>query len=445
MAVLACVCLISMLLPFSGRAGEPTPGWLDNWPQWRGPESNGCAPRADPPVAWDGDSSKNVKWKAALSGRGSSTPIVWGDQVFVLTAVPTDRVASAAELPEADPRFQKKTKAPDCYYKFLVMSFDRQTGKLRWQQTAAERVPHEGHHETTSYAAGSPVTDGQRLYVSFGSFGTYCYDLNGKLLWQRDLGRMNTRLGWGEAVTPVVHGDALVLNWDQEADSALYCLDTRTGETRWKVGRDEHNTSWNTPFVVENKGRVEVVVNGTKRIRGYDLADGKELWACGGMTLNAIPSPICDGETAYVMSGYGGSAACAIALDAAGEVTDTGKVLWKHVRGTPYVPSPLLVGGRLWFTQANQALLTTLDVKTGKPVLDRVRLPGLKSLYASPVAAAGRVYLVGRDGTTVVLRQGDKLEVLATNHLDDEIDASPAAVGKELFLRGEKFLYCLAE
>jgi outer membrane protein assembly factor BamB len=385
-----------------------------------------------------------LKWKAPLAGRGSSTPIVWGDQVFVLTAVPTDRAATAADLPKGDPRFEKKTIAPACYYQFLVMSFDRGTGKPRWQQTAAERVPHEGHHPTTSYAAGSPATDGRRLYVSFGSFGTYCYDLNGKLQWQRDLGRMNTRFGWGEAVTPVVHGNALLLNWDQEADSALFCLDTRTGETRWKVDRDEHNTSWNTPFVVESKDRATVIVNGTKRARGYDLANGKELWACGGMTLNAIPSPVCDGEAAYLMSGYGGSAACAIALDAAGEVTDTGKVLWKHGKGTPYVPSPLLAGGRLWFTQANQGLLTTLDVKTGKPILDRVRLTGLTSLYASPLAAAGRVYLVGRDGTTLVLRQGDSFEVLATNHLDDEIDASPAAVGKELFLRGEKFLYCLA-
>jgi outer membrane protein assembly factor BamB len=305
-------------------------------------------------------------------------------------------------------------------------------------------VPHEGHHETNSYASGSPATDGKRLYVSFGSFGTYCYDLDGKLQWQRDLGRMNTRNGFGEAVTPVVHGDNLLLNWDQEADSALVCLDKRTGETRWKVARDERNTSWNTPFVIETKDRTEVIVNGTKRARGYDLADGKELWACGGMTVNAIPSPVCDSDAAYVMSGYGGSLACAIALDATGEVTNTGKVLWKRGKGTPYVPSPLLANGRLWFTQSNQGLLTTLEAKTGKPILEGIRLPGLKSIYASPVAAAGRVYIIGRDGTAVVLRQSDRFEVLATNRLEDEFNSSPAAVGKELFLRGEKFLYCLA-
>jgi outer membrane protein assembly factor BamB len=437
----ACITLTVALLTAPGRAGEPASGWLDNWPHWRGPEFNGTAPRGDPPVEWG--EKKNLKWKAPLTGRSSSTPIVWADQVFILSAEPTDRIATAADLLPADTHFEKKTKAPDHFYRFVVQSFDRQTGKLRWQQKAAERLPHEGHHPTHSYAGGSAATDGRNLYVSFGSFGTYCYDLSGKLLWQRDLGRLNTRLGWGEAVTPVIYGDNLLLNWDQEAGSALICLDARTGQTRWKADRDEH-TSWNTPLVVEHKGRAQVIVNGTKRARGYDLTTGNELWACGGMTINAIPSAVADGEVAYLMSGYLGSKACAIALDATGEITETHKVLWKYGKGTPYVPSPLLAGGRLWFTQANKGILTTLDAKTGKPVLDQVRLAGLGELYASPVAAAGRVYLVARDGTALVLKQGDKFEILATNHLDDEIDASPAVVGKELFLRGENYLYCIA-
>jgi outer membrane protein assembly factor BamB len=438
---IACLTLAAALTSASARSADPVPGWLDNWPAWRGPEFNGTAPHADPPVVWG--EAKNIKWKAPLTGRGSATPIVWGDQVFMVTAEPTDRVATAADLPTPDTRFKKNTKPPDHYYRFLVESFDRGTGKLRWRQTAAERVPHEGHHPTHSYSGGSPATDGQRLYVSFGSFGTYCYDLSGKPLWQRDLGRLNTRLGWGEAVTPVVHGDNLLLNWDQEADSALICLNARTGETRWKTDRDEH-TSWNAPLVVEYRGRAQVLVNGTKRARSYDLETGKELWACGAMTVNAIPSAVSDGEVAYLMSGYLGSKAYAIPLDARGDVTDTAKVLWKYEKGTPYVPSPLLADGRLWFTQANEPKLTTLDAKTGKPLLDGVRLEGIRSLYASPVAAAGRVYFVGREGTTLVLRQGDKLEVLATNRLNDEIDASPAIAGKELYLRGEKYLYCIA-
>jgi outer membrane protein assembly factor BamB len=442
MKKIAFFLLVGSMLAVTARAGEGGLTSEDYWPHWRGPQANGTVPKSDPPVVWD--ENKNIKWKAPLSGKGSATPIVWGDQVFVLTAIETDRVAKADELPKQDPRFQKKTTAPTNYYQFVVLSFDRKTGKPRWKQTATEAVPHEGHHPTHSYAAGSPTTDGNYLYVSFGSRGNYCYDLDGNLQWKRDLGRLNTRLGWGEAVTPVIYGDSLLLNWDQEEGSALYCLNARTGETKWKADRDE-KTSWNTPLVVEHKGKMQVILNGTNRVRGYDLETGKELWQCGGMTVNAIPSAVASNGAVYCMSGYNGSNACAISLDAIGDVTDSTKVLWRHDKGTPYVPSPLLVGARLYFTQANNALLTILDVRTGKPVLDRERLPGLTSLYASPVAAAGRVYLVGRDGTTLVLKQGDKLEVIAKNHLDDSVDASPVVVGKQLLLRGEKNLYCLEE
>jgi outer membrane protein assembly factor BamB len=431
--LLACACLVTG----TARGDDAR---LDNWHQWRGPLANGTAPKGDPPLTWDANT--NIKWKAELPGSGSATPIVWGDQVFVVTAVKTDRTADPADLFKPDPQFKKSTKPPTTYYQFVVLSFDRNTGQLRWKKTAAEKVPHEGHHPTHTYAAGSPTTDGKFLYVSFGSFGIYCYDLAGKLQWKRDLGRLNTRFGWGEAVTPVVHGDNLLLNWDQEADSALLCLDARTGKTRWKANRDE-KTSWNTPLVVEHKGKWQVVVNATDRIRSYDLETGQELWRCGGMTVNAIPSILTADDVVYCMSGYKGAMAVAISLDAAGDVTDSDKVLWRYRKGTPYVPSPLLAGDRLWFTEMNDPFLTTLDVKTGKPVIEHERLPHLKTLYASPVAAAGRVYIVDRSGTTLVLKQGDKLEELATNRLDDPIDASPVVVGKHLFLRGEKYLYCI--
>jgi outer membrane protein assembly factor BamB len=421
-------------------AGDPGLARFDNWHQWRGPEANGTAPKADPPITWD--AKTHIKWSAPLPGRGSATPIVWGDQVFVATAIKTDRTLAASELPRTDPRFEKKTTAPVNVYQFVVLSFDRKTGKQRWKQIANEQVPHEGHHPSHSYAAGSPTTDGTFLYVSFGSFGTYCFDLDGNLQWKRDLGRMNTRLGWGEAVTPVVHGDALLLNWDQEEGSALICLDARTGKTRWKAERDE-KTSWNTPLVVEHKGRTQVILNGTNRVRSYDLETGKPLWECGGMTVNAIPSAVSSDGVLYCMSGYKGSAAWALPLDVTGDVTKADKVLWRHNEGTPYVPSPLLVGNRLYFTSLNSAQLTILDRKTGEAILDRVRLPGQRSFYASPIAAAGRIYLVDQDGTTLVLKQSDKLEILATNRLGDPIDASPVAVGKQLFLRGEKNLYCI--
>jgi len=426
-----------LLSPFAATAHAQTIS--ENWHHWRGPLANGTAPKADPPTSWD--DKKNVRWVAAIPGKGSATPIVWGDQVFVVTAVNTNRAGKAEDLARIDPKFERKTEAPSNYHEFHVMSFDRQTGKLRWKLLAATRVPHEGHHPTHSYAAGSPTTDGKRLYVSFGSFGIYAYDLDGKQLWSRDLGRMVTRLGWGEAVAPVIHGDSLLLNWDQEANSKVICLDAATGKTKWEMPRDE-KTSWNTPLVVEHKGTTQVILNGTTRVRSYDLATGKELWTCAGMTVNAIPSPVASEGVVHVLSGYRGAYGVAVSLDARGEVSEGSGLIWKHTKGTPYVPSPLLSNGRLWFTASNTNLLTILETKTGKVIKEQERLPA-RSFYASPVAAAGRVYFVDQEGTTLVYKEGDKPELLETNKLSDPIDASPALAGKQLFLRSHGKLYCI--
>jgi outer membrane protein assembly factor BamB len=305
---------------------------------------------------------------------------------------------------------------------------------------AAEAVPHEGHHETHSYAAYSPITNGKNLYVSFGSRGIYCYDLEGKLIWKRNLGLLHTRLGWGEGASPALSGDSLVVNCDQEAGSFFVCLNARTGEIRWKIDRDEV-TTWATPLIVEHKGRTQVIVPGTNHVRSYDLKDGSLIWTGGEMTVNCIPSPVAADGIVYVMSGYKGATAYAVSLDSVGDVGN--KFLWKYDKGTPYVPSPVLAGDRLYFTQTNEALLTCLDINTGKALMDRVRLQELSSLYASPICAAGRIYITGRDGTTLVLKQSDELEVLAVNRLDDPIDTSPVAVGKQLFLRGANYLYCI--
>jgi outer membrane protein assembly factor BamB len=427
-------------LAFSARAGE-APDPLDNWHQWRGPLASGYAPRGKPPLKWDAQT--NLKWHTPLPGESCATPIVWGDRVFALAAVDTGREAAAGDLPRGN-GLPKKTQAPATYYQFLVYCLDRKSGKVLWKKVASEQVPHEGHHPSTTYAAGSPSTDGRRLYVSFGSFGIYCYDLDGNLQWKRDLGRMDTRLGWGEGTSPALYKDSLVVNWDHEGDSFIIVLDAATGKMKWKKDRNE-KTSWNTPLVVEHKGRTQVIVNATNKVRSYDLATGKVLWQCGGLTVNAIPSPVTDGRFVYCMSGYRGSMALAIPLDAEGDVTDSDRVAWRHTQGTPYVPSPLLVKDRLWFTQTNFPILTCLDTRTGEAVLDRRRLSGLDSLYASPVCAAGRVYITGRNGTTVVLEQSDEARVLGVNRLGDPVDASPAIVGRQLFLRGSKGLYCFEE
>jgi outer membrane protein assembly factor BamB len=438
------ILLIAALLfaAGSGTAADFDTDKFANWHHWRGPNADGSAPKADPPTTWD--ATKNIKWKAELTGKGSATPIVWGDRVFVLTAVKTDRIAKADELPKPDPRFEVKTNPPKNFYKFIVLCFDRNTGKPLWEKVAAEKVPHEGTHETHSYAAGSPTTDGKLLYVSFGSFGTYCYDLDGNPKWSRDLGPLHTRLGWGEAVTPVIAGDSLLLNYDQESDSALYCLDAATGKTRWVAKHDER-TTWNTPLVVEYSGKTQVITNGNTRIRSHDLANGNIIWSCGGMTVNPIPSAVRFGDSVICVSGYRGAAAVSVPLSSTGDLGDNGKVNWRYGAGTPYVPSPALVGDKIYFTERNDGLLTVLDAKTGKPVYEKERLPQVKSFYGSPATAAGRVYFTDRTGTTVVLKAGDTPDVIAVNKLNDSIDASPVLVGKQLFLRGEKYLYCIEE
>jgi outer membrane protein assembly factor BamB len=255
---------------------------------------------------------------------------------------------------------------------------------------------------------------------------------------------MRTRRGWGEGVSPTLHDAALLVNWDHEGDSFLVALDAGTGETRWKVDRDEP-TSWSTPFVIDRSGHTQVVVNATNRVRSYDFDTGDLLWECGGQNTNVISSPVAIDDTVFCMSSYGESTVHAIPLSARGDITDSERLTWRYDRLAPYCPSPLLYDNHLYFTRGNSTLLTSLDARTGETVLPPTRLPLSGSMYASPVGAAGRVYVVDRDGTTVVLRHGDKFEVLATNRLDDPMDASPAIVGRQILLRGRRFLYCLEE
>lgn len=439
-SILSLACLFPAAAMLSAADFETEK--QQNWHHWRGPEANGFVAKADPPLKWDANT--NIRWKAELPGKGSSTPIIWGDRIFVLAAMKTDREAKPEDLPKPDPRFKPMTPPPKHFYKFLVLCFDRTSGKKLWEKLAAEQVPHEGHHPSHSYCGGSPMTDGRFLYASFGSFGAYCYDLDGKLIWSRELGRMNTRRGWGEAVTPVIHGNSLLLNCDQEADSVLYCLDAATGRSKWEAKRDE-KTSWNTPLVVEHGGKTQVIVNGATRIRSHDLASGDVIWSCAGGTTNPIPSPIRLGDSVLCTSGYGPGQTVSIPLDSRGDLGLDGKINWRQKGGTPYVPSPVLANERLYFLQGTENLLTVLDAKTGKTAIEKERLPQVREFYASPLATAGRVYFVDRTGTTLVLKAGTELEVLAVNKLDDPIDASPAAVGKQLFLRSNKFLYCIEE
>ncbi len=413
-----------------------------NWHQFRGPLATGVAPQGNPPVEWS--ETKNVRWKVDVPGVGSSTPIVWNDRVFLVTAVATDRITPDVPPPAEQPKRPFGIIFPNQVHQFLVLCLRRSDGQTLWQKVATEVVPHEGHHSDNDFASATPITDGQRLYVTFGSRGLYCYDFAGELKWQRDLGKMQTRLSFGEGSSLALADGLLISTFDHEAGSFIVALDAATGQERWRQPRDEQS-AWATPLIVESPSGKQVVTNASTRVRSYDLATGKLLWECGGQVGNVTPSPVARHGLVFCMSGYRGNALYALPLEERGDLTETSKVAWKADRGTPYIPSPVLYEDRLYFTQSNDGILSVLKARTGETILERTRLPGIARIYSSPVAAAGRVYLTARDGTTLVIKHGDTLEVLATNRLDDPIDASPAIAGKELYLRGHRRLYCLAE
>jgi outer membrane protein assembly factor BamB len=330
-------------------------------------------------------------------------------------------------------------------HRFEVLALSRRDGSILWQRTVKETFPHEGGHETGSLASNSPVTDGELVFAFFGSRGLHCLEFDGKARWSKELGLMNTLHAHGEGSSPALDGNTLVVNWDQEGNSKLYAFDKRTGNELWGVARDD-NTSWSTPLIVEHAGGKQVVVSATKRIRSYDLATGTLLWECGGLARNVVATPVAGEGYVVAANSYDWQAMVAIRLDGAkGDITGTDQVAWKLNRLTPYVPSPLLYDGTLYFLRHNQNILSALRMTTGQPLAEPMRLPGLRDIFASPVGAAGRVYVVDRGGVTVVVRHGPEPSVLATNRLDDSFSASPALVEGELYLRGEKFLYCLAE
>ncbi len=333
---------------------------------------------------------------------------------------------------------------PTEVYQFALLCLDRATGATLWQKVVREELPHEGHHKDHGYSSHSPITDGKNVYAWFGSRGLHCLDMEGNLKWSKDLGKMQTRNGFGEGNSPALSGDTLVINWDHEGPDFVAAFNKTDGKELWRQPRDE-KTTWTTPLIVEYEGKKEVIVSATERIRGYDLTSGKEIWSCGGMTANVIPTPVTANDTLYAISGFQGAALLAIQLGGTGDLSDSPAITWQHSKRTPYVPSPLLVNDRLYFHSGNEAYLSCLDAKTGKAYIEAERIPGMTGIYASPVSAAGRIYFTGRDGTVVVAKQSDKMEILATNKLDEAFEASPAIVGKELFLRGHSALYCIEE
>ena len=459
---LALVVLIFAILALPSVADAQ--GAAKDWPQWRGPLGTGAAPAADPPTTWS--ETENVRWKVKLPGAGRSTPVVWDKYLFVQTAVP---VARNAEAPGADVNanvvlVQQQPGGrrggpggrggrggfgggapPTEAYRFVLLCLDRATGKTLWEKVARQEVPHEGHHRDGSFSSYSPVTDGKNVWAYFGSRGLHCYDLQGNLKWSKDLGRMQTKNSFGEGSSPAVHGDTIVINWDHEGEDFIVALDKNTGKELWRQPRDE-DTTWATPLIVEHQGQAQVVTCATSKVRSYDLKTGKLVWEVGPLTANVIPTPVAGDGMVFATSGFRGAALYAIRLGSTGDLKGTDAIAWSHDKGTPYVPSPLLYDGKLYFFSGNTNVLSCFDARTGKALIDSQRVDELEGgVYASPVGAGGRVYLVGRGGTTVVIKNSGTFESVATNQLDEKFDASPAVAGKELFLRGQQYLYCVAE
>jgi outer membrane protein assembly factor BamB len=428
--------------PFGGLPAEGGTGWA----QWRGPLATGVAPDADPPVEWGEDS--NVRWKTPIPGRGHSSPVVWKDRVFLTTAVETDgKVAeeTVRAVESATPGFHReKAHMPKKVLRFIAMALRRSDGSVLWRRTVCEEAPHGATHADGSWASGSPTTDGERVYAYFGSQGLYCLDMDGNPEWEKRLGRFDIKANFGEGTSPALYGGTLILSQDHEGDSFIVALDGKTGEEKWKKARDE-GSSWSTPLVVEHDGRWQVVTSATTRIRSYDAASGALLWEAGGMTGNVIPCPVAGDGIVFCMSGFRGNALVAIRLASAqGDVTGKPEaVAWESRKDTPYVPSPLLYDGLLYYIKGNGGGLTCAVAATGDVHYGGQRLEDVGGVYSSPVGAAGRVYITGRNGLTLVVKHGPTFEVLARNKLDDSFTASAALVGRELYLRGYRSLYCI--
>lgn len=393
-----------------------------DWPQWRGPNFDGTSSDAKPPTEWS--ATKNIRWKTAIPGKGSSTPAVLGDRVFVTSAI-------------ADGDQQE----------FMVFCLDRDSGDMVWKQSVNKLVPHAGHHEDHGYASASPITDGKHVWAHFGSRGLFCLTADkGALVWKRtDLGKMVTRGGFGDGSTPLLAEGKIIVPWDHEGPSYIAALDAKTGDTVWKTDRD-HPTAWVTPLVVKHEGRQQVIQSGQGFAVAYDLEDGKEIWRADGQTQRPVATPVAAGGVVYIGSGFRGAFLAAYQLDGAkGDITDSAKQLWSVDKATPDIASFLLSGGRLYFHSGKDGILSCHDAKTGKAHYSRERIDGVRRVYASPVAANGHVYLTGRDGTIAVIKDSAKLEIVATNELGEPVDATPVPAGDALFIRGARHLYCVGE
>ena len=450
---IALVVLIGCLAgtPLATRAAGPERS-AGHWPQFRGKHAAGVSDGADLPDAWDAASGKGVLWKTRIPGLAHSSPVVWGDQVFVTTAVSS--LANATFKPGL---YGEGTASEDkSVQKWQLLSLDRKTGKVQWERTAYEGVPKEKRHIKATYANATPATDGKHVAAFFGSQGLYVYDLAGKLLWKRDLGRIDAgayddpSYEWGNASSPILYDGLVIVQCDQQKDSFLTALRLSDGEVAWKTSRDEL-PSWSTPTVVPGSGKsgAELVTNAPKFIRGYDPKTGKELWRLGRSSNITAPTPVFDGELIVVMSGRRPNAPIfVLKAGASGDITlpegatSGGSIVWTKEKAGSYMPTPLVYGGQLYVLK-NQGILTCYDLRTGELRYEQ-RLPEVTSGFsASPVAADGKLYLPSEDGEILIVKAGPSFALLGRNPMGQPLMATPAITGRLLLVRGERDLVAI--
>ena len=436
-----------------------------NWARWRGPYDTGMAASAAR-THWS--ATENVKWKIDVPGKGLSSPVIWGDKIFLTTAAPTEPVTEAQPMrrpfrkrasgdrPGADKRPPRKRagkkgggmrigKAWGVEHRFEVWCINKNTGETLWSKVAKTARPHEGYHQRYgSFASNSPVTDGKRVYAYFGSRGVFAYDLDGNLIWEKDLGvKMEKILQFGEGTAPVLYGDTLLLKLDHQGDSVIIALDKKSGKELWRRDRDEMS-SWSAPLVVEHDGRTQAVVSGTTKTRSYDLKTGEVIWELAGLGRNVIPNPVQQNDMVLVMSGYRDPNLQAIRLGGRGDIANSDRIVWTNQRANSYTSSPVLYQNKLYFATDN-GFFSCLNATNGMPYYHQERLPGSPTLKSSPVGAGGHIYLATENGTVIVFKMGEKFETVAVNEMGDHsFIASPAILNGEIFLRSETSLFAIS-
>jgi outer membrane protein assembly factor BamB len=421
-----------------------------HWPSFRGPGASGVADGSPAPVKWNAATAENVLWKTPIPGVAVSSPIVWGDRVFVSTAVSGDpNVGIRTGLYGDVEPLNDQTK-----HTWKVIALDKRTGKVLWDRVASEGIPKTKRHPKSSQASPTPVTDGRRVVVSFGSEGLYAYDLEGTLIWKRDLGVLNAGwfydpdYEWGIGSSPIIWKNLVIVQCDIQKNSFIAAFDAATGAPVWRTAREEI-PSWSTPAIFEHSGATELVTQATKFIRGYDPATGKELWRLAGNSEITIPTPIVGPELIIVTNGYRGvQPIFAIKPGARGDITlkadqtQNEFIAWSATRGGPYIPTPVIYGDHL-YVLLNNGVLAAYNVRTGQRVYQE-RLGGTGgSFSASPVAADGKIYLPSEDGDVFVVKAGPTYELLAKNPMGEVLMATPAISSGVIIIRGLRDVFAI--